>query len=83
MDNTTQPLIHNGWQYFHSQIITSPFGGKMIEARPQRHNIKTKEIVLISDWNTEILKVIDEIGDDKFDNTIWDLDYHNPFIDYR
>ena len=77
------PLIHDGWRYYHSEITTSPFGGQTIETNHQRHNLKTKEIEKIDGWNKHMIAIMDDIGDEKFDNTTWDLDYYNPFVDYR
>lgn len=77
------PLIHNGWRYYHSEITTSPFGGRTIEMNHQKHNVITKIILPITDWGKEMMIIMNEMGEDKFNNTIWDLDYDNPFIDYR
>ena len=79
------PLIHNGWRYFHSEITTSMFGGKTIREKHQRHNIVTGEIKLIksSDWGKHMFSIMDDIGDDIFNETSWDLDYKNPFVDCR
>lgn len=79
------PLIHKGWRYFHSEITTSMFGGRTIRERHQRHNIATKEIQYIKgeDWGKHMFNIMDDIGDDVFEGTEWDLDYENPFVDCR
>jgi len=83
--NAEYPLVHDGYRYYHSTVTTSPFGGKMIDKDLQRHDIANNHIEKLSSeqWNDRMIAIGEEMGLDKFNNTVWDLVWHNPFIDYR
>ena len=78
-------LIHNNHQYFHSIIKTSMFGGVSTESFTHKVNTKTHIITKLTtnEWNVEIKAISDEIGNDLFNNTHYDLEYKDPVIDYR
>ena len=78
-------LIHNNHQYFHSITTTSMFGGVSTERCKHKVNTKTNVITKLTteQWNAELEVIGEEMGIELFNNTLWDLEYKDSFIDCR
>lgn len=71
-------LKHNGFTYYARTITTSPFGGKMSDRTLMKIHDNGQIIKLTDEqWGSELSDVVVNT------NIEYDMEWHDPFIDYR
>jgi len=76
-------MIINGCRYYHTTITTSPFGGQMSDSTLMKVNEQTGVITRLTteEWNKELAQAWEKGIIDN--DTAYDCDYNDPFIDCR